>query len=341
MNESPLPETMRAALYDQQGAYDAVYVGDIPRPVPGAQEVLLRVRAASLNGFDPMMLNGSTQLRTPLPMIPLGDCAGEIAALGAGVTGWSVGDRVCPHPFVAGEGMTGETRRGVAAEFAVFPAANLLRMPDSVSFAAAACLPIAYGTAHRMMLTRGAIQAGEKVLILGATGGVGICALELAKSAGCEVIATGSADWKLAKLREIGADHVVNTETEDFEEAVRTLFGKPKMQGGGGVDVVVNYIGGDTWVKSIRCLGRGGRLLTCGATAGYEPAEDIRYLWTYELNLLGANGFTPTDIEALLAMVAEQQLSPHIQQVGGLVEVGPFIRQLADREVFGKLVIEP
>lgn len=338
--------SMRAAVYTELGdgsaaAFDAVHIAELPRPQPGPHDVLLKVHAASLNGFDPMMLNGTTALRTPLPMIPLGDCAGEIVDLGSAVTDWSVGARVCPHPFVAGEGMTGETRLGVASEYSVFPAANLLPIPAAVSYAEAACLPIAYGTAHRMMLTRGQIRANEKVLILGATGGVGVCALELAKAAGCEVIATGSAGWKLDRLREIGADHVINTQTDDFETAVKALVGKPRMQGGGGVDVVVNYIGGDTWEKSIRCLSPGGRLLTCGATAGFDVKQDVRYLWTYELNLLGANGFTLEDITALLAMVAQQKLSPHIQSTGGLADVGDFIRRLAQREVFGKLIINP
>ncbi len=336
-----LPEKMQAAMFAQHGSTEEIYLGETEVPDMGAEDVLIKVQAASLNGFDPMMLSGSTGLKTPMPMIPLGDCAGEVVAVGTAVTRWQPGQRVCPHPFVAGEGMTGETRRGVAAQYAVFPARNLLPIPDSVSFRQAACLPIAYGTAHRMMLTRGKIKSGERVLILGAGGGVGVCALELAKAAGCAVIATASAPWKLDKLQSIGADHVINTGTDDFEDGIRRLYGKPRMTGGGGVDVVVNYIGGDTWVKSLRCLTPNGRLLTCGATAGYNPVEDIRYLWTYELNVIGANGFTPADIEALLQMVDRGTLVPHIQQVGSLADVGLFINKLADRDVFGKLVIEP
>ena len=332
---------MKAAFFEQHGETDLIQVGDLPTPDIGPNDALIRVRAASLNGFDPMILQGTTELKTPMPMIPLGDCAGEVVALGSEVHGWNIGDRVCPMPFVMGEGMTGETRPGVASEYARFPASNLMAMPDSVSFEDAACLPIAYGTAYRMMFARAKIQPGERVLILGATGGVGVCAVELAKSAGCEVIACGSSEWKMDKLKAIGADHVVNTTSEDFVSVIMDLYGKPRMTGGGGVDVVINYIGGDTWVPSLKCLTRGGRLLTCGATAGFNPVEDIRYIWTFELNVMGSNGWTWEDQEALLKLVAEGKLKPLIHATGDLSDVADSIQLLVDRKVFGKIVINP
>ena len=332
---------MRAAYFESHGPTANIKVGERPAPELGAEDVLIRVRAASVNGFDPMVLQGTTGLRTPLPMIPLGDCAGEVVATGAEVEGFAVGDRVCPFPFVAGEGMTGETRLGVAAEYARFPYRNLIRMAEGVSFEQAACLPIAYGTAYRMLYARGTVRAGERVLILGATGGVGVSAIQLAKAIGCEVVACGNAPWKLAKLREIGADQVIDTSCEDFVAAVHAAFGKPKMLGGGGVDVVINYIGGDTWADSLKCLRRGGRLLTCGATAGYDPPEDIRYIWTFELNVLGCNGWMPSDQIALLDMVAGGRLEPRIHDVRDLDGVAGAIQDLIDRKVFGKLVIRP
>lgn len=332
---------MRAAYFDRHGGTELIQVGDLPQPEIGPEDVLIRVRAASLNGFDPMILQGTTELKTPMPMIPLGDCAGEVAEVGSDVTDWKIGDRVCPMPFVPTEGMTGETRHGTASEYTRFPAANLMTMPDAVSFEDAACLPIAYGTAYRMMFDRAQVKPGEKVLILGATGGVGVCAVKLAKSAGCEVIACGSSEWKMQRLRGIGADHVVNTTSEDFYEIIKSLYGKPKMVGGGGVDVVINYIGGDTWVPSLKCLRRGGKLLTCGATAGFNPVEDIRYIWTFELNVMGSNGWTWQDQEALLDLVAKGELKPLIHQFGGLEDVASSIQMLIDREVFGKIVITP
>ena len=196
---------MKAAIFERHGGVAELTVADLPDPECGNGDVIVRVGATSLNGFDPMILAGSTGLKTPLPMTPCGDFAGQIVERGADVTGWEIGDRVCPHPFVLGEGMTGETRIGAASQYVRIPAANLITTPDGVSDVEAAALPIAYGTAYRMMTTRGKIQVGEKVLILGATGGVGTCCVQLAKSLGAEVIVTGSAEWKLDKLRETSA----------------------------------------------------------------------------------------------------------------------------------------
>ena len=332
---------MKAAFYEKHGSTAQIVVGEFDTPAYGRDEVLIRVRAASLNGFDPMILAGTTGLKTPMPMIPLGDFAGEIDSVGARVRGWKAGDRVCPFPFVAGQGMTGETRLGAAAEYIAFPAINLIKIPDRVSFVDAACLPIAYGTAYRMMIERAQVKAGERVLIIGASGAVGIGALELALSAGCEVIACGSSDWKLEKLKALGAQHVINTANQDFEAVVKELYGKPRMLGGGGVDVVVNYIGGDTWVKSLRCLTKNGRLLTCGATAGYAPQEDIRYIWTFELNVMGSNAWIPPDQIKLLDMVANGELKPQIHAVRALEETAASIQQLIDRQAFGKIIITP
>lgn len=332
---------MKAVVFHEHGDVSRLEVSDFPEPEPGPGDVLVRVRATSLNGFDPMILAGTTGLKTPLPMIPCGDYAGEIAELGADVSSeWKVGDRVCPHPFVFGEGMTGETRLGAACELARIPATNLLRIPDAVSDVQAASLPIAYGTAYRMMITRGRVAAGDKVLILGATGGVGTCCLQLAKAAGAEVAVTGSAGWKLEKLAALGADHCIDTSEEDFVERVHEIFGKPRMLGGGGVDVVVNYIGGDTWARALRCLGTHGRMLTCGATAGYDPPTDLRFLWTYEQELLGSNGWTPEEQKTVLDRVASGELEPVIHAVRSLDQTAESIQELIDRKVVGKTVIE-
>jgi len=309
----------------------------------GPGDAILRVKATSLNGFDPMILAGTTGLKTPLPMIPCGDIAGEIVALGSEAQGgeWKVGDRVCPHPFVLGEGMTGETRLGAACEYVRIPASNLIRIPEAVSDTDAASLPIAYGTAYRMMITRGQVRENEKVLILGATGGVGTCCLQIARAAGAEVLVTGSAAWKLEKLRELGADHTIDTSEQDFVEAVHAIAGKPRMFGGGGVDVIVNYIGGETWARALRCLGSQGRMLTCGATAGFDPPTDIRYIWTYEQQVIGSNGWMPDEQVALLQMVAEGRIRPVLHAIRPLQETARSIQELIDRQVVGKTVITP
>ncbi len=333
---------MKAAVFAQHGGVEVLEIKEVPDPACGPADVVVRVGASSLNGFDPMILAGTTGLKTPLPMTPCGDFAGEIAELGSEVTGWQVGNRVCPHPFVLGEGMTGETRLGTASEYVRIPASNLIATPDSVSDIEAASLPIAYGTAYRMMTTRGQVKAGERVLILGATGGVGTCCVQLAKSAGAEVIATGSAAWKLDKLKEIGADHVIDTSKEDFVDVVQELCGRPRMfDQSCGVDIVINYIGGETWAQSLRCLKTDGRMLTCGATAGFEPSTDIRYIWTFEQNIIGSNGWLPNEQEAVLEMVATGNLEPVIHATRPLSEIAKSMRELIDREVVGKSILLP
>lgn len=332
---------MKAIVFHKHGAVENLKYEEIPVAAPAADEVLIRVKAVSLNGFDPMILKGTTSLKTPFPMSPGGDFSGEIVAIGSAVDSalWQVGDRVCPYPYIAGRGMMGETLPGACRELVAMPASNLLRMPNGLSFVDAAALPIAYGTALRMMHTRGTIRAGEKVLILGATGGVGTCCVQLAVAAGAEVIACGSSEWKLGRLKEIGASHVIDTSRENFLQAVRQKFGKPRYLGGGGVDVVVNYIGGETWVPSLQALRHQGRLLTCGATAGYAPAEDIRYIWSFELQIIGSDGWTHEDQTTLMDMVAKGELKPVIHSTRPLSETPQALRELMDRKVFGKSVL--
>jgi alcohol dehydrogenase len=332
---------MKAIVFRSHGGIEELKYEEIPAPSPAADEVLIGVRAVSLNGFDPMILKGTTSLKTPFPMSPGGDFSGEIVALGSSVDSgiWKVGDRICPYPYIEGRGMMGETLPGACRELVNMPVNNLLRMPDTLSFIDAAALPIAYGTALRMMRTRGAIQSGEKVLILGATGGVGTCCVQLAAAAGAEVIACGSAEWKLRRLKEIGATHVIDTSREDILKAVYEKFGKPRYSGGGGVDVVVNYIGGDTWVPSLKVLRQQGRLLVCGATAGYAPAEDLRYIWSFELQIIGSDGWTYEDQTALMNMVVQGSLKPVIHSARPLAETPQAFAELIDRKVFGKSVL--
>jgi len=227
---------MKAAIFHEHGGSENIRWEDVADPECGPDDALLRVGAAALNGFEPMILQKTTALKTPLPMIVAGDGAGEIVELGADVNGWSVGDRVSIYPMVAGEGMTGETRPGICSEYHRIPASHLVRMPEGLSYEHAASLPIAYGTALRMMVTRAQVKAGEKVMILGAAGGVGTACVQIAKAAGAEVIACSSSDWKLEKLKELGADHVVNTATTEFRQWVWDNLGKPRMGQSGGVD---------------------------------------------------------------------------------------------------------
>jgi alcohol dehydrogenase len=211
-----------------------------------------------------------------------------------------------------------------------------------VSYEAAACLPVAYGTALRMMVTIGQIKAGEKVMILGASGGVGTCCVQLAKLAGAEVIVCASSAEKLARLKELGADHGINYTTEDFVKWVYAKYGKPhRRRFDGGLDVVVNFTGGDTWVPSLRALHRQGRILTCGATAGFDPKEDLRFIWTFELNIRGSNGWMREDLTALFDLIGSGKLKPVIDRELSLPEANEAFRLLENRIVFGKVLVKP
>ena len=192
--------------------------------------------------------------------------------------------------MIAKGGVLGETVVGGAAEYVVAPLVNLLAIPENVSFEDAAALPIAYGTAHRMILKRGWVKAGDKVLIMGASGAVGSCCVQLAKMVGVEVVVCTSSAVKGEKLRAMGAYHVVDTSVESYVEVVRVLWGRPRVFGdGGGADVIVNYNGGHSWTECFRALSLGGRLLICGATNGHDPKTDLRYIWSFEFDILGSN----------------------------------------------------
>ncbi len=335
---------MKALVLREHGDMDRLLLEpDFPDPVAGSGDVVVRVRATALNYHDIFTRRGMPGIRIDMPAILGLDIAGEIVTVGDGVEGWHPGDRVLIDPTNRVEGgLMGETIHGGLAELVRVRAHQLIAMPANVGFAQAAALPCAYGTAMRMIETIGQVAAGETVLILGASGGVGVCSLLLAKLAGATVIACASTPDKMARLRALGADHVVNYAEQDFMAAVHALAGKPRIRGGGGgVDVVVNFTGGDTWVRSLRCLRQGGRLLTCGATAGYAPAEDIRYIWTFELRVQGSNGWRRADIMRLLELVGQGKLSVQIDRVYALDDAREALATLESRRAFGKLIVAP
>jgi alcohol dehydrogenase len=337
---------MRAVCLHEQGGIDKLTLDEnYPDPKPGEGQVVIRVGATSLNYHDVFTCRGMPGIKIPMPMIIGLDVAGEIVDLGPGVDGWTSGDRVLVNPLDPTDptkGLMGEMVPGGTAEFCLVEATRLIRMPDGVSFEQAAALPVAYGTAHRMMVTNGGMQGGERVLILGASGGVGSCCVLLAKMMGCEVVACGSTDDKLKALTDWGADHVINYKEDDFVKVIWDKFTKPhRRKYEGGVDVVINFTGGDTWVPSFKVTRRGGKILTCGATAGFDPKTDLRYVWTFELKILGSNSWLPEDLETLMNLIQEGKLKPVIDTVLPLEQTAEGVRLLEDREVIGKIIITP
>jgi alcohol dehydrogenase len=334
---------MKALLLRQHGGLeDLEVVSDYPVPKAMEGHVVIRVRASSFNYHDVFTVKGMPGIKVPLPVVPGLDMAGEISEIGPGVTGWKVGDKVLVNPLNKKKGLMGEMLDGGMAEYCLVAADQLVRMPIGVTFEEAASLPVAYGTAHRMLVTHDTVKAGDRVLVLGASGGVGTGCVILAKLLGAEVIACASSAEKMQRLKELGADEVVDYTKVDWSKWAIEKYGKPQRRSyEGGVDVVVNFTGGDTWVPSLRCLKRGGKLLVCGATAGHDPKEDLRYVWSFELKIIGSNSFYDDNLQALMQLIQEGKIKPVIDQVLPLEQAAEGLRMIRDREVIGKVVVTP
>ncbi|GGF91678.1 alcohol dehydrogenase [Paenibacillus albidus] len=326
---------MRAALILKHGDRNNVVVGEYPKPEAGPKEVVVKVEAVSLNHLDIFVRRGIPGRKLPLPHISGGDISGIVEQAGEGVINAKPGDRVLIDPSIPGHGALGEDLTGGLAEYVKVPAQNLIPLPDEISFEEAAALPIAYGTAWRMLITRGKLQANETILILGASGGVGNAAVLIAKLAGAKVIAAAGSDDKLEKLKELGADLVINYNKTDFSKEVWDYTGKK------GADVVVDYTGKATWPQSIKSTRVGGRILTCGATTGYEAVTDLRYVWVREITIIGSNGWEASDLITLLDLVQNHKLKPIIDRVLPLDDIREAHRIIEEREFFGKIIIKP
>ena len=337
-----MSKMMKALVLSEHGDVDKLHVGERPMPKATPGHVVIRVRASSFNYHDVFTVKGMPGIKVPLPVIIGLDMAGEIVELGDNVEGWSVGERVLVNPLNKKKGLMGEMLDGGMAEYCLVSADQLIAMPDGVTFEEAASLPVAYGTAHRMLVTHNTIKPGDRVVILGASGGVGTGCVVLAKMLGAEVIAAaGSAD-KAERLKALGADHVINYRDTDFSKWVIEKYGKPQRRSyEGGADVVINFTGGDTWVPSLKCIKRGGSLLVCGATAGHDPKEDLRYIWSFEIRVIGSNSFYDDNLAALMELIRTKKIAVQTDKVLPLEQAAEGLRMIRDREVLGKIVVTP
>ena len=334
---------MKAVVLEKHGGLDELkLVKNFPDPVVTNDHVVIRVKATSFNYHDVFTVHGMPGIKVPMPMIIGLDMAGEILETGGGIDGWKRGDRVLVNPLNRQKGLMGEMMHGGLAEKCLVAQHQLIRMPDGVTFEEAASLPVAYGTAHRMLITHNTVKSGDKVIVLGASGGVGTGCVLLAKMLGAEVIACASSGDKIARLKELGADHVINYKETDFSKWAVEKYGKPQRRTyEGGVDVVINFTGGDTWAPTLRCVKRGGKILVCGATAGYDPKEDLRYIWSFEIQVIGSNSFYDDNLQALLGLIQEGRMKPVIDKVLPLEKAAEGLRLIESREVFGKVVVTP
>jgi alcohol dehydrogenase len=325
---------MKAAVIEHQGGIDSLSYREWPDPIPGPNDVILAVEAIGLNHLDIFVRRGMPGFAVKTPFISGGDIAGVIDRLGENVRGWRVGERVLVNP-ITDEGMIGEQIQGGMAELARVPAACLVRLPDEVDFITAAAIPINFGTALRMLETIGRLGNGELVLILGASGGVGTACIQLSRRMGATVIAVTRGPERGPALSNLGAHHVIDGAAEDFSAAAWRISGRR------GVDLAVNFTGGETWVPTLRALKRRGRLVTCGATESFDPKTDIRYIWTRELQILGSDGYSQSDIERAVELVRDSEVTPVIHKVFHLSAVQEAHRMLESRTVVGKIVLTP
>jgi len=327
-------QTMMAALMREHGGPEVLSVEAVPRPVPAAGEVLVKVAACSLSRLDIFIRDGMPGRVIRMPHVGGCDVAGWIEAVGPEVSGLEAGDPVLIDPFWNGE-MLGEAYWGGFSEYVTVSAQGILRLSEAGRFVEYSCLPTAYGTAYRMLHTRGRLQAGESLVVVGASGGVGVACVQLGARAGARVIACTSSEDKAQRLRAIGADECVVAPDGQFGKQVWNLTGKQ------GADAVVDFTGTATWPQSLRSVKHGGRLLCCGATTGFEASTDLRYLWTREMDIRGSDGWKPEDLRQLVEIMAGHEFDPVIHAVFPLSRIQDAMRELEGRSCFGKIVVVP
>ncbi len=341
---------MKAVIFRQHGGPEVLEYADAPDPVIRANEVLVEVRACALNHLDVWARGGLPGIEIKLPHVLGNDIAGVVREAGD-VVGWvKAGDEVllqpgvsCGHCFECLSGrdnlcpdydILGYRRDGGYAELVAAPAVNVVPKPKNLNFEEAAALPLVTVTAWHMLVTRARVEPGEDVLIHAAGSGVGSIGIQIAKLRGARVIATAGSDEKLAKARELGADEAVNYTRDDWPKEVRRLTAKK------GVEVVFEHTGAATWPGSISALAKNGRLVTCGATSGYDARTDLRQVFYRHVSLLGSFMGSKAELLEALKFVERGLIRPVIDRTLPLSEARRAHELMQDRAQFGKLVLK-
>lgn len=342
---------MKAVVFHEHGGTEKLVYEEVPTPVPGEEEVLIRVKACSINHVDLWVRQGIPAYKTSFPHISGCDVAGVVEEIGKNVQGINPGEKVfvapglscfrCAYCLSGQDNMcisykiVGAHTQGGYAEFVTVPAINVLTMPNTLSFEEAASFPLAFLTAWHMLITRAGLKAGQEVLILAAGSGIGIAGIQIAKLAGALVIGAAGSDSKLEGAKILGADDVINYRREDFSARIRDLTG------GKGVDVVFEHVGPETWEKSLTSLSKNGKLVTCGATTGPEAKTDLRYIFSRQLSILGSMMGTRSELLEVTKLMEIGKLKGVIDSVHPLKEARSAQEKLLSRNHFGKLVLVP
>jgi NADPH:quinone reductase-like Zn-dependent oxidoreductase len=342
---------MKAVAFYAHGDSGVLKPSDLAEPKLGANSVMVRVKAVGLNHLDIFVRQGWPGLKLSLPHVLGADIAGVVERLGAEVTDLKVGEEVVVNPGLScghcerclrGEDnlckmyqIVGEHTWGGYAELAALPRQNILPKPKNLSFEQAACVPLTFLTSWTMLMRRAQLQPGETVLIHAAGSGVGSAAVQIAKLIGARVIATASTVEKLKKAQELGADYLINYSEKDFLDEVKRITNR-RM-----VDVVFEHVGAATFEKSVACLPYGGRLVTCGATTGYQVQLDLRVLFYKRIALLGTTMGSKGDLFRILQLVEQGDLKPVLDRVLPLEKAAEAHKLLENRAQFGNVVLTP
>ena len=342
---------MKAVRIHEHGGVDKLRYEEAENPrISSPNEVIVKLRAASVNHIDIWVRLGATGIAIPMPHILGGDGAGVIFEVGGEVSNVRPGDAVCLYLF-SGCGQCefclshrdfmcvyvralGERLDGTYAEYVRLPAENCFPIPAGMSFAEAAAFPLVFVTVWRMLITNARLKPGETILIIGIGGGVAGAALQVAKKIGANVIVTSGSDEKLELAKKYGAAHTINHREKDFAQEVRALTGNR------GVDVVLDCVAGEVWQKSLAALARGGRLVTCGATAGGSPETDLTPIFTKHLQIFGSTLGSRDEFRQLLSFMAVAEIKPIIDQVFPLSEAAAAQRRMEEAKQFGKIVLQ-
>jgi NADPH:quinone reductase-like Zn-dependent oxidoreductase len=340
---------MKAVAIFEHGGPEVLRPTDLPEPSIGSHDVLVRVRACALNHLDLWMRAGLPNRPVKIPHILGSDIAGEIAKIGDAVKTVKVGEKVllapgvscgeCRHcvaghdNFCSGYTLFGTTISGGYAEFVCSPAVNVIPIPADMSFEEAAAIPLVFTTAWHMLFNRARLQPAEEVLVIAAGSGVGSAAVQIAKTTGARVIATAGSEAKLAKARDLGADDTV-LHAGEFAREVK------KLTNGRGVDVVFEHVGAATWDQSVYSLAHGGRLVTCGATAGRDATINVGYLFARQLSILGSFMGYKSELHAALELFKRGLLKPVVDTIFPLEQAAEAHKRLEKREQFGKVVLK-
>jgi len=347
-----IPDKMKAVIFNEYGDPDVLKFTDFPVPKLAPGEALVKVHAVSLNGYDLMARAGRYKPnKGKFPHILGGDFGGELVALGpetscdlplgTRVTSWWILPCMRCEQCLAGNHnrcardyrYLGAHEHGAYAQYVKHRALHLIALPENVTFEQAAAFPNAFGTAWHMLIDRGQLRAGETVLINSASSGVSMAAIQICKLAGAYVYTSSSTDWKLERAKELGADELINYNEVDFVDEILKRTAKR------GVDVVVEHVGGDFLEKSIRCLTRGGRLITVGGTKSYDCQVPVNYIFHKELQIIGSNSATKHDLEVMMPLLGNGKLKTVIDRVFPLKEAAEAHRYLESAKQFGKVVL--